>query len=162
VTVAAALERNRQAVAALLDGDPAVLDRTAPRVSQWSVGQQLEHILLVDAAILGRVLEAPEAIEAGPKAIGYVFLGLGWIPRGVGKSPERVRPTGRPLTELRLALTRHGEALARLAGSPHLLARPECIVPHPRFGGLTGARALRFLDIHDRHHLRIVRDIQRA
>ena len=93
--------------------------------------------------------------------LGRTILFLGWIPRGRGKSPDRVRgerTTGSLLqTALQEMDTLCGQlAIAKIAGSR------VPIVPHPKFGGLTPAQALRFVVVHNEHHLRIIKDIRRA
>jgi hypothetical protein len=44
----------------------------------------------------------------------------------------------------------------------HLADARGPIVPHPRFGGLRPAQALRFAAVHMDHHLRIIADIVRT
>ena len=144
--------------------DPAELDRRVPEVSSWSVGQQLEHMALVD----GSVLDGLEKIEGGEIAapggratwIGRLILLAGKIPRGKGKAPERVLPSGVDGGETAAALETAKSRFEKLD-----LARLETSVgtfPHPFFGHLSAERWLRFIDVHHRHHEAIIRDIRRA
>ena len=144
--------------------DPPELARRAPEVSAWSVAQQLEHLVLSDRTIL----DGLEKIERGEIAargggetlLGRVILLAGRIPRGKGKAPERVLPSGLDGEATAAALEtvkRRFESLdlARLDASAGTFA-------HPFFGHLTGGRWLRFVDVHHRHHGRIIDEIRRA
>ncbi|HYC87995.1 MAG TPA: DinB family protein [Thermoanaerobaculia bacterium] len=129
------------------------------RVSAWSPAEHVDHLLKVTKSILDR-LPSDEAVPRGISLLGRAVLGLRWIPRGRGRTPERL--TGKQCTpeELRARLTRVTMAAEGVDTAAVDTARiPN--VPHPRFGGLTPAQALRFVTVHTEHHLKIVRDILR-
>lgn len=152
----------------LLDwaGEPETeLDRRAERVSRWSVGEQLAHMLLVDAAALERLAKAL-AGQADPAArptlVGRAILATGWIPRGLGRAPENVQPgpvvpeaLRRDAAALHAELRALGDRLPEIATAPGR-AR------HFLFGDLTAAHWLSFIDVHQRHHFKIIQDIRRA
>lgn len=138
----------------------------APKVSAWSVGRQLEHLLLSDQTILdrferlidGREGPAPGGITAG----GRLCLLLGWIPRGAGKAPEMVIPAGREPSDVQAGLERLRRRLDELGEQLPLLEQSGWRCRHPVFGALDVGEWMRFMDTHHRHHLKIVRDIRRA
>lgn len=136
------------------------------RISRWSVAQQLEHLAIVDRGVvraLDRVLAEPERdVARRASLVGRLLLATGWIPRGVGKAPERSLPQSVEPAALR-ELWR--EAIAGLEGlAPRLdeLARSRARARHPRFGWLDAGLWLRFVAVHHHHHTKIVRDIERA
>jgi hypothetical protein len=131
-------------------------------ISAWSLGEQIDHVLKVAATMLGRLAEDGKEPKTPISLDGRAVLLLGWIPRGVGKAPEATRGMLVPAAELRAALAQVRELAARLDADDARLTHRRRTVRHPRFGGLTPAQALRFLEIHTRHHLKILRDIERA
>lgn len=151
----------RQVEALIAEGDEK-LGRRAPKVSGWSVGEQLDHVLKVLDRSLGLLLTSDTALPKGVNLTGRLLLAVRRLPRGVGKSPTALRGAERPAGELREQAARIAPLLAKVREQPDRFARPTPIYPHPYFGGLDAARALRFLAVHTDHHLRIVADIRRA
>lgn len=141
-------------------------DAWAARVkglSAWSVGQQLEHLLLADESIVGRVerLREEGAVPAGgrPTFAGYAVLLSGSIPRGRGRAPDFTVPEGRPAAEIG---DRFGAVAERYEALRPALADLETLKAtgaHPILGHFTASRWLRFAHVHHLHHERIVRDI---
>lgn len=134
---------------------------TAGAVSAWPPLVHAEHMAL---AGLGSVNQLEKALEreGGPPIhfFGRLVLLLGWIPRGIGKAP----PTTAPRHVLRAEVTALLESLRNRVTELDLerIARGRGRAHHPAFGGFTARQWFRFLDIHHRHHLRIVRDQRRA
>jgi hypothetical protein len=157
----------KAALARILDG----LDRVADlcgepdlrveRVSLWSVGQHIEHVLRVDDTI--RINLATSTIAKTPplSLVGRLILLTGRIPRGKGKAPEWTKPTG-DYVELRRAVDATARGYRDLELVIDDLVRDPRRVAHPSLGGLSRRQWLRFADIHHRHHEAIVRDIRAA
>jgi hypothetical protein len=82
----------------------------APRISAWTIAQQIDHALKANQAFFVRIAEAKERLPGGIRLMGRVVLSTGFIPRGVGKSPKAV--LGEPLTYAQL---REAHALCRKA-----------------------------------------------
>jgi hypothetical protein len=155
------LERNAHSIDLLITEGDEALARRAPAISAWSVSEQVDHLLKVRRSIFELLLSQPPTLPHGMNLPGRIAFTLGWIPRGMGKSPERLRGQAKTAEELRAATAVGAESYARLRQAEAVVASPARVLPHPRFGGLTALEALRFADIHDRHHLKLVRDIRR-
>jgi hypothetical protein len=141
-------------------------DVEAANVSKWTIGKQLEHLLLSDEAVLDRLdrlTDGREGPEPGGKTLlGRVLLLAGFIPRGRGKAPSAVKPAGRDAADIEAGLQRLGERLAELTEQLPLLEEAGWRCRHPYFGALDIGEWMRFMDVHHRHHLKIVRDIRQA
>ena len=132
---------------------------TNERVSAWSPAEHVDHALRVAAAMLERI-PSTDVLPKGINLLGRTILTLGWIPRGVSRAPRSVLGQRATLEELHSSFSAVTAALGTLDPAAVDGARTRN-VPHPRFGGLTPAQALRFLVIHNDHHLKIVRDVLR-
>jgi hypothetical protein len=127
-------------------------------VSAWSAAEHIDHSLKVASAFTTRI--------AGQKALhdlkginlaGRIVLFAGWIPRGRGKAPEPMHGVRVEASSLAAAIDALKEQIAAI--EPSLFEKPTLIAKHPYFGGLTAAQALRFVGVHNQHHLRIARDV---
>jgi hypothetical protein len=131
----------------------------APDVSAWSVGMHVHHCSLAMEMVCGALVESGD--EPPPdrlNLIGTVVLLMGRIPRGRGRAPAgSVPPPDLPEADLLAGLQ---EAEARLRRASELPDR--AWFRHFAFGVLNRNQALRFVRVHNRHHLRIVRDIRKA
>lgn len=132
-------------------------------ISGWSVGLHVEHLWRADSGILGwiqkRLDDSAPASDGAPTRTGRAVLVSGWIPRGRAKAPAPSVPEGLDIASLpdRLVELRGlADALQpRLADLHASRATRE----HPILGHFTPAQWLRFLDVHHRHHDKIIRDI---
>jgi DinB family protein len=157
-------------VAEMLAVDDADLALTVPGVSRWSVGQQLDHLSRVGTNVLTAMGKAVETGTFGEvetrlrmKFVGKALLGAAWFPRGVARAPRSAMPDGASEpAEIRFRLTAMREAMGTLRGRGAEVLAMRTRMKHPRLGGLTPRQWVRFLFVHQRHHLKIVRDIRRA
>jgi hypothetical protein len=132
------------------------------RVSTWCLAEQLDHTTKVTASVVDVLGDAnAPPLDGGINFLGRLVLLFGWIPRGVGKSPRRLTGTHAAATDLEAALAQLAKAFDELPFD-RLRASRTPLVRHPKFGGLTPPQALRFLEVHTRHHLKIVDDILAA
>ena len=146
-----------------LAGDRDVLERRRERISTWNVGEQMQHVALVDGGILELLEQAAppaDVADKGPTAIGRVMLLAGYIPRGKGRAPSFVLPRDVDPGGLEPTLASIRERFAAL--DLGRIAAGGALGRHPVFGYLDAARWLRFVDIHHHHHWKIIRDIRRA
>lgn len=129
---------------------------SAPGVSKWSVGMHVHHCCLSMIGVCTALgASTPPPPRSRPSLASGIVLLTGRIPRGRAKSPDTVVPKSN-VTD--------GELLALLDESEHMVAEARGLAPevwfrHFFFGVLDRDKALRFLSIHNRHHLRIIADI---
>ena len=157
--------------------DPELAARAAP-VSGWSVAEQLEHLVLVDRAVLqslGRILDGPrrppdpQRPAAPPRPpvpginlVGRLVLGTGFMPRGRARTMPPYHPGAAPIAAVRAGIPEIDDGVRGLAPRLGELERAGGRARHRIFGGLGGRQWLRFLGVHHHHHLKIVSDIRRA
>ena len=145
-------------IGALVHGEPTRLRLRRDSVSAWDIGQQVDHMLKVCERVFG-IIGKGEAMELpGITPRGRLVLTLKWIPRGRGKSPEPVVGLQSSAEELVQLFARVSSLASALMEKESLDQRTR-IFKHPYFGGLTAAQAFRFVEIHNKHHLKIIRDI---
>jgi hypothetical protein len=124
--------------------------------SSWSVAEHFDHTIKVAHSVLSELAHPRRPPPSRPlNLIGKVILVIGWIPRGRGRSPEKLRGGAVTMDELRERLTALEAVIEEVAGKTVPRSRVP-LIPHPYFGGLTYAQALRFVAIHNHHHLKIV------
>ena len=126
--------------------------------SSWNVGQQIEHCCLV----IGGVHDALQRSQPPvPRAkISLVRRGVfltGRIPQGRAQAPRSVHPEPAParahLDACLQQARQQVEAIRAMA--------PDAWFKHFVFDVLKRDEALRFLQIHTDHHLRIIQQIAR-
>ncbi len=130
-------------------------DGCVEAVSAWSVAHHIEHCCLAMERICGAVAESTPPPEGKRTALGVLVFKLGKIPRGRGKAPEASIPKHLPS---------QAELLAHLDRAEQTLERtgqldPDAWFKHFVFGTMRRDHAIAFLDIHNRHHLKIIDDI---
>jgi len=144
--------------------DPGRLARRDPDVSAWSVADHVEHLILAESGLLrwiARTLEGPddEPAGGGPTRWGRLVLVTGRIPRG-GRAPAPTVPGSGAGGDLSGRLEELGLLADGLAPRIPQIHRSRSTREHPMLGHFTPARWLRFLDVHHRHHEKIIRDIE--
>lgn len=161
----AGLARGLATVRRLFALDPAALMQPTPGISDWCIGEQLNHIVLANdlsvrnaaTVVKGSGMLLREPTNRDPE--GLAILARGRFPRGQALAPRFVRPPKD--VDIPLCVRMLGEVEAELAHvAAHrdtLLAEPRN-VPHQTLGDLTGAEWIRFARGHTVHHLLIIRD----
>ena len=135
-------------------------DVAAP-FSKWSVGAHVEHCALASTSMVRALADnagapPPRGLNR-PFLMRSVILWTGWLPRGRAEAPEFVLPKSTTEGDLRDALARSLEAIDRLAEAP-----PDAWMRHFALGAMRRDAVLRFLHVHNRHHLKIIRDIRQS
>lgn len=134
-----------------------------PKVSGWSIAQQLGHNYQVGNQILSESLKlmAGEGRIAQGRChpVGLLFFTLNWIPRGAGKSPLKLPPEV-TRDDLHSAM----RTFERLLGEwtpDRASAAKACPhrMKHPYFGAMTVVQWMRMLEVHTYHHLKICKDL---
>ena len=131
----------------------------AGQISDWPVGLHIQHCALAMVGICRAMTKAElPPPKAGFNLLRPIVLLTGRIPRGRAKSPDEVVPSP-DLSDRDLA--RLIDLAERMMGKARSLP-PEAWYRHFAFGILKRDAALRVLKVHNRHHLRIIRDIRAA
>ena len=138
---------------------PDVAAARAPAVSGWSVGQHVEHCLLATIGIAAALAgSSPPPPRPGLALKRRMLILTGWIPRGRARAPAAVSPQVEPgIERLQALLEQADAALADAAQLPQ-----DAWFRHFALGPMDRDTSLAFLAVHDRHHLKIVRDILRG
>lgn len=135
------------------------LDRLECRreaVSQWSVGMHLDHCVL-SALRITEMLATSDPAAGRPEfsLLRRIVLFTGIIPRGRGRAPAPSLPAPEiSRDQAEQGLLAADRALERMAG-----LGPETWWRHEVFGAMGPADTRRFIDVHNHHHLKIIRDI---
>jgi hypothetical protein len=127
-------------------------------ISGWSASEHFDHLVKVCEGTLTLLVDETSPALPGINLLGRVILGIGRIPRGRARSPKSVIGTPATAEQLHASLDRLATLVDRYASSPHPRASV-ARVRHPRFGGLNDAQTLRFLGVHNDHHLRIANEV---
>jgi hypothetical protein len=131
-------------------------DVAAPTLSRWTVGMHIEHCAMAMQQIMRQLADSqpppPRDRFRWPRT---VILLTGRIPRGRARAPESVVPEESPgaarLEELL-------EACEQQLSATRTLPRGAWF-KHFALGVLDRDKSLRFLAVHNAHHLRLVGDI---
>jgi hypothetical protein len=125
-------------------------------VSKSSVGWHIEHTLMTIIKIINSVEHSDHQNYSWKFNLTRTLVfAINKIPRGKGKAPQSVQPVGPVLVQnLYKKIEVAAESIKHL---PNL--HPNQYFDHPRFGQLNLRPAIRFLEIHTRHHLKIINDI---
>lgn len=130
-------------------------DASKQSISRWSVGMHIHHCCLVILEICNHL---KNSVPPPPKKWSFLksFLFLtGFIPRRRGVAPEKTLPLESLLPqELYKLLDEAERAIEEIKN----IDRQKWF-KHPVFGVITGDEGIKFIEIHNRHHLKIIRDI---
>ena len=131
----------------------------APAVSEWSIGMHVHHCGLAMIRICqSLVASTPPTPRSRFSFRTTLVFSSGRIPRGRGRSPDAVLPRQDVSPAELGTLLDQSE---RILSEAHNLD-PQTWCRHPAFGVLARDKTLRFIGIHNRHHLRIIADIMSA
>jgi hypothetical protein len=128
-------------------------------ISKSSVGWHIEHTLLtINVAIDGLKKSDPNDYEWKFNfSKTFVFI-TNKIPRGRAQSPRSLQPKNNLTAE---ALKNHFDITKRKLAELQIL-KPNNYIKHPVFGKLKLKPTIKFLEIHTKHHLDIIKDIIKA
>ena len=137
------------------------LDLRAPGVSEWSYGQQLEHLYLASHWTFDRLDESMTGANAD-EHMNYLGVGMmvgGRIPRHLFATIPVLVPQAGTLAEILPLKERLQKRLDAIDWDMVHIRTGHGRSKHPRMHFLNSSHWMFFLDIHHRHHLRIMRDI---
>ncbi|MFM1929975.1 MAG: hypothetical protein RL387_1303 [Bacteroidota bacterium] len=124
-------------------------------VSSVNIGWHIEHSLLVISRIIDSVTSSdPSKYEYKfDFKRTFVFL-LGKFPRGKANAPEIVMPNQNEQVNFDALFASTRVAIKNLES-----VKPNQYFTHPIFGKLNKQHTFVMLDIHTKHHLKIIEDI---
>jgi hypothetical protein len=132
------------------------LDKTNSKVSNRTIGWQIDHCLLVINGIIGQI-EISDPSKFKPKWTfpKFMVFTTGKIPRGKAKAPKVVIPNQVATQE---------ELIVKLAAAKNNVLKLDSFSEnqffnHPYFKDLNVKQTKKFLAIHTKHHLKIIEDI---
>jgi hypothetical protein len=125
-------------------------------VSASSVGWHIEHTLLTTSRIIETVKKSnPKEYKGSFNIKRFFVFAANKIPRGKGQAPETVRPQSIAAPdELRKKIEKAKAKVEELSS-----LNPNNYFEHPYFDKLNLKAAIRFLNIHTKHHINIINDI---
>ena len=131
-------------------------DKSNVKVSAKTVGWQIDHSLKVIIGSSTAFLDSTPT-EYKPKFnfTRFVLYTLNYIPRGKGKAPKAVTYDGEISKDYLLKnieVARNNVAKVNVITDNHYFA-------HYLFGHLTKKKYIKFLNLHTKHHLKIIEDI---
>jgi len=135
------------------------VDRCDQDLSAWSVGMHIDHCLRVGEAVAAAVEDSVPGKERRTfSLLRLLAFTFNWIPRGRARAPAEVQPDERVgVVELRERLGSSASIMDRLTRTD-----PAKTFTHFAFGTMGPRQALRFLEVHNTHHEKIIRDILAA
>jgi hypothetical protein len=149
---------------AVLAGDKELLALCAPSVSNWAVGEQIEHLRRSDLTILSAIssLDMNGPSNGSPSFAGRLVLLSGFIPRGRGRAPGATVPLEVNPLSLPQGLQEVRAGFVALLPDLGRLSRSRATIKHPVLGRFTVSQMIAFAGIHHHHHQKIIKDIRRV
>lgn len=130
-------------------------EKVNTEVSKVTIGWHIEHVFLVVEKVTESIKVAdPEKYKRKFNLLRSVVFALKKIPRGKGKSPKAVLPKTYDSGILTTHFTKVKSTLKDLETIPE-----ENYFKHPVFGHLKLLKTITFLELHTKHHLKIIEDI---
>lgn len=133
--------------------------QNAKLVSKRGVDWHLNHTLKVIISIC-KALKASETDSYHPRfhcIKSFIFI-TGYIPRGKGKSPKAFNSPENVSEKTLRALWQEAKYELKSIDDLH----PDRFFSHTYFGDLNLRQSKKFIRIHSKHHLKIIRDILKA
>ncbi|MBX2844885.1 MAG: hypothetical protein KTR13_01625 [Saprospiraceae bacterium] len=128
-------------------------------VSAVTVAWHIDHSLKVINGITHTLKHSDVTVFKGNYSVfRMVLFALDYLPRGRAKSPKRVLPPEEIITEaLYKQVEQARQSLVELEAIP-----VKANFRHHIFGVLNKKQSIRMMEVHSKHHLKIIRDILKA
>ena len=133
-----------------------LIDKENPKVSKSTIGWQLDHTLKVFNAVSKSIANSnPKEYKRKFNFWRTILFPIGYFPRGKAKAPKYVLPP-----EIIKPEDLKTQLLVAIENINTLNSLNKAMYfKHPIFGMLAKKKALRFLQMHTNHHLKIINDI---
>jgi len=127
-----------------------------PRISKSSVGWHMEHTLLTLSLIIEQLKRSdPNTYKWQFNFTRVLVFTLNKIPRGRAKAPKVVQPrTDFNQSTIKIHLVSVRRKIEELNS-----LKQDNYFAHPYFGNLNLKPTIKFLELHTKHHLNIMKDI---
>ena len=131
-------------------------DKTNSRISNSTIGWQIDHCLLVINGVIGQVeISNPTEFKSKFNFNRLIVFTTGKIPRGKIRAPKMVTPISiATAEELKSNIEIAKNKVSKLNNLPK-----NSFFKHPYFNDLNVKQTEKFLAIHTKHHLKIIEDI---
>lgn len=131
-------------------------EKTNPKVSNSTVGWQVDHSLIMVNVIIDQLKKSnPNEYKWRFNKLRMVFKIVNKFPRGKARAPKSVQPLSTASVEdLNTKVILAKKNLAHLESLP-----ANSYFTHPIFGDLNLKQTIWFLRLHTKHHLNIIEDI---
>jgi len=131
-------------------------DKSYPKVSNSTVGWQIDHSLIMVNVIVDQLKKSnPNDYKWRFNKFRAIFKIVNQFPRGKVRAPKSVQPLGTAsVEELKAKVILVRKNLADLELLP-----ANSYFKHPIFGDLNLKQTIWFLRLHTKHHLKIIKDI---
>ena len=135
------------------------VNQRVPLVSNWSSGQHIEHLYKAYKEIYAELLKGEKHFPTRGWLLKYFILFTGFIPRGKGQAPDFSLPQKQDYSAETLdTLIEDCDQL-----QIKIFELPESVyIHHPILGKLSKKQTIRFLEIHDHHHIKIMKQVSEA
>lgn len=132
------------------------LEKTNSKVSNSTIGWQIDHCLLVINGVISQVeISNPTEFHSKFNFNRFIVFSTGKIPRGKIRAPKVVTPVEVATTEeLKSKIEIAKNNISKLALLPK-----NSFFKHPFLSDLNVKQAEKFLAIHTKHHLKIIQEI---
>ncbi|NNE43457.1 MAG: hypothetical protein HKN12_04560 [Gemmatimonadetes bacterium] len=130
-------------------------DVVVPEISAATVGWHVHHLCLSMTGISKALLKCTTPPEEPMLESTRSLLDGGTIPRGAAETPDVARPRTEATAAELAAMLDESERLLGLAAE----TAPDTWFRHVVLGPLRRDDALRFAEVHNRHHLEIIQDL---
>ena len=132
------------------------LEKTNSRVSNSTIGWQIDHCLLVINGVIGQVeISNPTEFKSKFNFNRLIVFTTGKIPRGKIRAPKMVTPISiATAEELNSNIEIAKNKVSKLNNLPK-----NSFFKHPFLSDLNVKQTEKFLAIHTKHHLKIIEDI---
>ncbi|MBO6605604.1 DUF1569 domain-containing protein [Psychroserpens sp.] len=126
-------------------------------ISKVNVSWHLDHSVKVIIGISKQLIRSDISdYKSNFNLSRFILFPVGYIPRGRGKSPKVVLPPDAILIEdIKTQLETAKDLVLQLKSLPQ-----NANFKHYVFGILNKSKAIRFIEMHTKHHLKIVDDIR--
>lgn len=129
------------------------------KISKREIAWHIDHCLRVTSGII-TILEKsnPADFKSNFNLKRFLVLSLKTIPRGKGRAPKEVNNEGKiEVSDLEVLLQK---ALVQVGKIDSLPEKSNFV--HPYFGQLKAKQSIKFISLHNKHHIKIIKEIYKS